>query len=627
MLVCMFWKKLSALLFSIFLLLLTVTTIVHAQSNSDYFDTHLHTTVTVNETGQSRIKHEFTITNKTPATYISQYGLKVSSSKIKNVSVISNGQSIKPEVVPINSDQQSGPGQTSIGITFPDELVGQGKKRKFTISYTHPDAAVISGNVLEVTLPPQANPADYSSYKVTLITPARFDGPVRTTPAKHNFTNTGNQIITTFEGGEEHGVFALFGQQQFFELNLNYHLTNSTNNPGITQIALPPDTIYQRVDYHSLTPTPRSMETDPDGNWIATYELPAGSNTQVNLQATVKLSLKADPQIPIIQPDDSLLKSQKYWPVDHPELKKIAAENETPQKINDYVVKTLNYNTKLALNLPERLGAVKALNHPQDAVCQEFTDLFITLARAAGIPARRITGYAYSKNSELRPLSLVEDILHAWPEYYNPIQKIWVPIDPTWENTTGGVDYFHQLDLNHIVFAINGHNSITPYPAGSYKDPDSSTKTVFVKFGEQFPEHKTELALHLKPQKLLNSLPLPGSYLIEITNLSGQAEYNLPLTIQNNSATTQAYTPQDQIAILLPFQTLSIPIKIRNIRQFKPVHDTITIKLQNETQEFDVISSPPINNFFQKDKALAMAGGAIFATLIAGSILVFRRKK
>ena len=56
----------------------------------------------------------------------------------------------------------------------------------------------------------------------------------------------------------------------------------------------------------------------------------------------------------------------------------------------------------------------------------EFTDLFVAIARAAGIPARESVGYAYTTNSRLRPLSLVTDVLHAWPEYYDADKKIWV---------------------------------------------------------------------------------------------------------------------------------------------------------------------------------------------------------
>ena len=618
-------KKISAIIF--YLLILFFPQRVLAQTDAELFDTELHTTVTVSDTGASRVKHQFTITNKTPTTYISQYGLKISSAELKNVTVVSNAQVIKPEVVFIKNDQQSGPGQTSIGITFPEKLVGEGKVRNFTISYTHPDAAVISGQVLEVTLPPQANPKDYSEYSVTLITPAQFGGPIRTTPVQHSFTASGNQIVTEFEQGEERGVFALFGQEQFFNLDITYYLENATNNLGITQIALPPDTAYQQLHYHQLDPKPEKMEYDADGNWIATYKVPAGSTTAVQLYATAKLDLEPNDDILIPLVNDDLLSAQEYWPVNNRDIQELAQKYTTPEEINDFVVQTLDYNTQIALGLPERLGAIGALNNPQDAVCQEFTDLFVTLARSANIPARRVTGYAHSQNSELRPLSLVEDILHSWPEYYQSQTNQWKPIDPTWEDTTGGVDYFHQVDLNHIVFAINGANSVTPHPAGSYKPIGSTEKTVFVEFGTEFPEHQSQLSVAIKPRKFLG-VNIPGLYELEITNLDGQAEYQLPLKFTAAKSKIIAGQKLDELPILLPFQTYQIPLRVENQTNFFFNRDTIEINILNESQEFELITSPPFDRYFsQRYSILALAGGAIIITLISGSLLVFKRKK
>jgi transglutaminase-like putative cysteine protease len=627
MLLIMFWKKLSSIFLSIFFLFLIVISPVQAQDNSDYFDTKLHTTVTVSNAGQSRVKHEFTVVNKTPTTYISQYGLKISSAELRNVTVVSNGLSIKPEVVFIKANQQSGPGQTSIGITFPEKIVGEGKTRKFTISYTHPDAAVISGSVLEVTLPPQANPQDYSSYTVTLVTPAKFGGPIRTTPTNHSFTASGSQIVTSFGAGEERGVFALFGSEQLFDLDLTYHLENSTNNPGITQVALPPDTTFQKIYYHLLEPRPEKMELDPDGNWIATYKLPASSDTLVNLLATVRLTLEPNDLVPVPIPNDSLLEDQEYWPVNHSDFKKLTQDYTTPKEINDFVVNTLNYNTDIALGLPERLGAIGALNNPNDAVCQEFTDLFVTMARGVGIYSRRITGYAHSQNSELRPLSLVEDILHSWPDYYNQAEEHWTPIDPTWENTTGGVDYFHQLDLNHIVFAINGQNSITPHPAGSYKKQDFVGKTVLVEFGDDFPEESLSIEFDIKPKKILG-FSLPGFYNLEITNLAGSAQYQLPLQITSTSSQIASSQNINQIEALLPFQTQTIALHIESNAGFLPSRDTIQLKVLDDAQEFNLTTSPPISQYLrQKETLLALAGGVIFISLAGGSLLVLRRKR
>jgi hypothetical protein len=597
-----------------------------AQADADAFHTKLHTNVSVSDGGVATITHQYTITNKTPTTYISQYGLKLSSSELKNIRVTSNGQDLKPEIVTLTPSQQSGPGQTSIGITFPDKEVGQGKKREFTISYTHPDAAVVSGTVLEITLPAQANPEDYDEYTVTLATPAKFGPPVRTTPSDFAYTTEGNTLHTTFTNGA-HGIFALFGKTQIFDLKLTYHLENTTNNIGIAQIALPPDTSYQRIHYHQLSPVPENMELDLDGNWIGTYRLRGGTETTVVAEATAQLSLEPNREIPIPSPSNTLIETQNFWQVSDATIKDLAKEYPTPEQINDYVVNTLSYNTERALTEPTRLGALQALANPDQAVCTEFTDLFVTIARAAHIPSRRITGYAYTQNSDLRPLSLVEDILHAWPEYYDSEKKMWVPIDPTWENTTGGVDYFHQVDLNHIVFAINGMSSENPYPAGSYKDIDAQEKTVDVAFGASFPDLQSKMDFELLPKKILG-IAIPGWYELSIANNTGRAGYSLPIEIITHK--TQVFNLQrlKPVSTILPFQTITVPIQLEAKQGILPGSDTISISVNHDNKNFEVTSGPAISGTLKQPAFLiGVAIVGVVITLGAGSLLVFRRKR
>ncbi len=70
----------------------------------------------------------------------------------------------------------------------------------------------------------------------------------------------------------------------------------------------------------------------------------------------------------------------------------------------------------------------------------------------------------------------------------NDSEKGWVQIDPTWENTTKGVDYFNSFDLNHIAFVLKGRSSLTPYPAGAYKGIDENTRDVVVNFISHEPK-------------------------------------------------------------------------------------------------------------------------------------------
>jgi transglutaminase-like putative cysteine protease len=61
-------------------------------------------------------------------------------------------------------------------------------------------------------------------------------------------------------------------------------------------------------------------------------------------------------------------------------------------------------------------------------VCQDFSNLFITLARLLGIPARYVCGYLYTgNNAESRTRS---DASHAWVQLYIP-DIGWKGFDPT----------------------------------------------------------------------------------------------------------------------------------------------------------------------------------------------------
>jgi hypothetical protein len=97
--------------------------------------------------------------------------------------------------------------------------------------------------------------------------------------------------------------------------------------------------------------------------------------------------------------------------------------------------------------------------------------------------AREINGFAYTQNPKEKPLSLVKDVLHSWPEYYDYDLETWVMIDPTWGSTTGGVDFFTKLDLRHFTFVNHGQSPYQPYPPGSYKLGPNPQKDVFVNFG------------------------------------------------------------------------------------------------------------------------------------------------
>ena len=116
---------------------------------------------------------------------------------------------------------------------------------------------------------------------------------------------------------------------------------------------------------------------------------------------------------------DSYLKPDQYWETENSKIVSLATPIARRGLFTTMWFQRSPYSYDRVNQNPIRKGAVGALANPAASVCMEFTDLFIAIARAAGIPARESVGYAYTTNTKLRPLSLITDVLHAWPEYYD----------------------------------------------------------------------------------------------------------------------------------------------------------------------------------------------------------------
>jgi transglutaminase-like putative cysteine protease len=590
---------------------------------NEKFDIDLKTAYNVQPNGITNVSHSFQITNKQPLYSVSQYGITVSSVNLDTISVAENGKQIDAEVVTTTN-------QTSIGITFPEQIVGENKTRNFSISYQDPDAAIISGKVLEVAVPRIQNFEEYSSYQVELVTPTDFGAPTRVIPTNYESRVAADQVTTTFNSIRGESIVALFGSEQVFEMTLQYHLENPHNGRGITQIALPPDTAFQKMYYYSLEPKPQEIEQDNDGNWIATYLLEANEVLNVTTEAQAHITLTPHPAFLTAPPTKELTAGREFWDIHNQVITETATNFSKPRDAYNYVVQNLEYNYNRLDGTINRLGAVATLQSPDQALCQEFTDAFIALSRASGSPSRRITGYAHTENSVLRPLSLLQDVLHSWPEYYDAERQLWVPVDPTWEHTSGGINYFDQFDLNHVVFAINGTSSDTPYPAGSYKLTDQKTKDVEVRFGSEV--RSTSLKLAIQPQSMSffnNFLAIPYTSSLKITNETGQAFYNVSLIVQSNDPNIHLAS-NDIITIesLLPFQTISVPVAVTSTTAVLPETAQLTINYAEQQQEITISTLPKFWNFFAGPELLITMGviTLVFA-VITGGVLVFRRKK
>jgi hypothetical protein len=543
-------KKIILFLIFLFFLLFTSAITVNAEGE---FTTDFDVTYQVKETGATEVINKIILTNVFSNLYATSYSIILDSMDPVNVKAFDLSG-------PLEFNEIKDGTKTSLEVKFKDQVVGKDKSRTFWVSFEESSFAVRTGEVWEISIPRISKEAKFSSYYVTILVPEKLGQEAYISPNPKNKTNQNGYLKYSFnrEDVEKTGIVAGFGEFQVFSFNLNYHLENPLSKSAVTEITLPPDTAYQKVYYENIAPRPSKMYTDADGNWIAEFNLESRERIDVVASGYVQIFSNYRP---FNKPTQEILNlnvaKTDYWDTLNPEIISLSKDLKTPRQIYDYVSTILKYDyTRVKPNV-ERLGGVNALKNPESAICMEFTDLFITLARAAGIPAREINGYAYTENPEIQPLSLVNDVLHAWPEYYDVEKDVWIPIDPTWGSTTGGVDYFTKLDLRHFTFVIHGENDTKPYPAGSYKLGTNPQKDVFVSFGSLPQERNSKLKIEAN---LEGWIPLISNRLdINIYNPGPVAVYDIWPSIYFDGVKKDVNTNFDK---LLPFESKKTFIEI-----------------------------------------------------------------
>jgi len=516
----------------------------------------------VSPNGSTIVTQKVSLTNNKTNLYPKQYSITLDTQNIKNVIAYDNKGMISPSIAQRD-------GKTEISLKFNDQVVGMGKILPFELRYEQGDIADKHGNIWEVNIPGIENDPTIGRYTVSLRTPTSFGANAYTKPPPSEGRKwSKNQMI-------QGGISAAYGDKQEFTAELSYDLENTKLTDALYDIALPPDTAFQQIQIQSIEPKPKKTSLDPDGNWIATFELQGSQKLHVVAKLAIATFVKARPDFKTSPPTLSdYVKPQPFWDTEDPVIKKLASDYKTPKEIFDYVTATLSYNFERIKETFQRYGGKDALKNPKDALCSEFTDLFITLARAAGIPAREAVGYAYTTNTKLRPITSYGDILHSWPEYYDDELKLWIPVDPTWTKTTKGIDYFSILDFNHIAFVLQGISSDYPYPAGSFKQGSIPKKNVTVAFAQNsFKDQKQTLTTTISiPKQVTLGSPLTGS--VTVKNTSGTSVNDVIVSVHSDPfpfdvSKKEAYIP--------PYGEITIPISIKTSGLVSMEKGTLTV--------------------------------------------------
>lgn len=442
------------------------------------FTTTFNSLYTISASGVTTVTHTIALKNNLSHIYATDYTIAVSGDQLSHITAFD-------ESGPISSSANIQNGVTTIHLTIARPAIGQDQTKTLTLSYQTLDVVEVIGQTTTVNIPRLAKANEAQSYTRIVKIEGVQDLPSLIYPPQTKTEPDGAFTVFTFDGHQNDSLTLLFGSSVTYKLNLTYELRNKELSAADSELALPPDTGYQHIILASLSPSPENIRLDPDGNWLARYALKG----QEKLLVKAELYATVYPQPKLIDPSTVSLektKSKKYWDPASPIVTDLAGQLKTPENIYHYITSNFTYNYGGVTTGADRQGSLSTLTSPTGVLCTEFTDAFVALARAAQFPSREINGYGYTKNSTLQPQNTTSDILHAWPEYYDETKKAWIGVDPTWGNTTGGIDYFNKLDFSHITFVRHGQEDSYPLPAGAYKS-NPSEKYVYVEIATDLP--------------------------------------------------------------------------------------------------------------------------------------------
>lgn len=378
-----------------------------------------------------------------------------------------------------------------------DGPIGIGQSKQFKIEYTNTGLTKKTGALLDIYAPGfsenyqfESNSTSYN-YK-TIIRLNKSLGDVGfVVPSPANTTADGEFIVyeisqESLVGGK---IWIQIGKTQYYKFNIKQEvMASDTINKGYSNeyhLVIPRNIdeaeTTQKVFYTGFDPLPKQIVEDEDGNLIATFKVPSHENKTILIEGYAqvdKVEIQATPENSgKISDIDSTIFSQylqpaEFWEVDNPEI--ISKANELKaEETNIYsivesnyshIVDTIDYSDIKRFGINDRQGALKTLQGGA-AVCMEYSDLFLTLARAQGIPARAAFGYGYDAR-----IGENQQDAHQWVQVYLPGMNEWLSVDVTWGESgpslIGG-------DLNHFYTHI------------ASLDPDSPPSVQRTSYGKQ----------------------------------------------------------------------------------------------------------------------------------------------
>lgn len=318
----------------------------------------------------------------------------------------------------------------------------------------------------------------------------------------------------------------------YSKLKLSINIKNSFNvisaNPKINFISanlsyFPRSTGIQKVESLNKFATPQDSGGKEDKEYVPFFwQNPSAKNYQLIVESNVEVTnsiqtVNSKINFPIQPINTQYLKFTDLIDTNQ-DIKNKANElalgeddlYQVAFKIGEWVEQNIKYD----LSTLNANAVVKSTTVMEDrnGVCDELTNLYISMLRSIGIPARFISGTAYTNiNHKWGP--------HAWAEVYFP-DKGWVSFDVTYRQ-------FGWIDPSHIVLKTgvdSGNSSIQYLWSGSNVGINVNKLDITTELVDLGPKITTNL-INMKVKPLANNAG-PSSYVpVEVTLENNQPFY------------------------------------------------------------------------------------------------------
>ncbi len=400
-------------------------------------------------------------------------------------------------------------------------------------------------------------------YNLSVVVDSSIPQLTKIYPTIYTSKAEGPKTIYTFNSDQRIGkpIYLEFGTNRIFKFEMTiktlktdslipekYSSSIPALSTNIYELALPREFSEnsQTVKIEKISPTPTKLTTNTEGNVIATFEVPANKNSEIYVSGYIWEEQKpysekfAIPNpvfkdyLESIHSDGKLLiytLPTKYWEVQdsfiQSEASKLSKDKTYLMDIvttdYTYIIEKLEYDQAKAAdpNL-QRIGAKAALQGGT-SVCMEYSDSFIAILRAQGIPARAAFGYTSLDTSTQDRIS------HQWVQIWIP-EYGWLSIDPSYESPNMAIGQNIQYVLWNTLHD-DDFIDIKAYSVDNFEfDPSKYTVKIYAVDKESIPENLSSYS-EIQPKNDTNDTKDTINLMIKTTPLGKALIIILPISI------------------------------------------------------------------------------------------------